>query len=142
VGELTQVTLSLVAGPDGLAAPAKIAVSPVSRGSVPWPNVQCYLPEEANFVSLRNPETVNAACVCNGNCVTVALTDGSLAPGELIELVYGDRRLGSPGIRMTLAAREVRFLIHVQPGDQEAVEAICSPALFDLAPAAPARLQL
>jgi len=100
------------------------------------------LPEEEGLVSVRAPEGAELGYQCHGNSVALSLTNGRLAPGDPIEVVYGDTSLGSPGIRMTLAAREARFLIHVQSDDEAAVEAACSPAIFHLHPARAAKLQL
>ena len=64
-------------------------------------------------------------------CLTLDVYDGTLAPGDLVTIVLGDRSQGSPGIRaQTFVESRHEFRILVDPTNACLVERIPSSPVF------------
>ena len=74
-------------------------------------------------------------------CLTLDVYDGTLAPGDLVTIVLGDRSQGSPGIRaQTFLESRHEFRILVDPTNACVVERLPSSPVFPVVPGEPVEL--
>ena len=142
VGTWQSVSLRLTLGPEGLRQGDALVVQSATRGLQSWPALQHLMPAEAGYTTADTAWGRRVSCTVTGQHIHLVAQD-SLPAQDTLSLIYGDRRAGGPGIRMTLAALRQWFRILYVPQDGSgAREVIAEPPYLDLLPAAPVRLDV
>lgn len=102
--------LLYVAGTEGVATGGCIRVH--TDSDTDWGMPQLGDPGGANYMTVHAPEGVRLAVVAKDvRNMTLTLKGRSLAPGEKVRLVLGDRSGGGPGTRAQTFVEEKRYFL-------------------------------
>lgn len=88
-----------------------------------WPAPQVASPEEENYARVETDAPVHLTPVYGSDGIrpwnrtlTIRVSDGALAPGDVVTIVFGDTSAGSPGMRpQTFPERRFRFRLQADP---------------------------
>lgn len=140
-GHYATWVLTLEIGSDGVRPGSTIRITP-SGNPVVRPPGQTFLPAEENYISAYCRDSVRLEAVSDPWLeVTLRLLEGELRGGDVVRVVYGDRRWGSPGLRLKGVTCDLRFDISVTVGDGKALSPADQPTLHIL-PDQPSELLL
>lgn len=73
-------------------------------------------PSDEGYVRVTGPAGTAFEVEVSGSVLSATLRSGTLAQGQEIEIVLGDRDGGSPGLRVWPVVHEMEFVLTVEPG--------------------------
>jgi hypothetical protein len=127
-GSMGEWKIRYIVGAAGIDEGGTIKIA--QRFASDWQKPQFENPEEAGYTTVQTNGAAKLKVRFNPKglyrpwmkCVEIDVYDGSLAPGDFVEIVYGNRSGGSPGIRaQSFQESHHEFRIFVDPTNA------CSP---------------
>src|SRR5438094_629244 len=140
-GSVGQWTITLTVGSAGIDEGGTIKVA--QRFASDWQAPQFDKPAEAGYTTLATTGEAKLRPRYDRKghdrpwmqCIVIDVFDGSLAPGDTVTIVLGDRSQGSPGIRaQTFVESKHEFRVFVDPTNACLTRAVPDCPTFPVVP--------